>query len=229
MCHPLATARSSVTRSFSLGSRRKHKAWGVSPRKRKRRCHHSPRSGRRRRRHEYVCSTPVALKISPLPLAPRASIHRGLLTWGLRPRLYAAAGSAGWLKHYSLDSLRRSSAVLTRSPRLSSTLVSPSPCTNRCSPLFISLIATSARPRSSSPTIATNGMPRAEAYLNCLPILTASGYRSTRKPFLLNSVASAIDSPTESSLQILTITSAADETDSARNLSRSLITTMIRS
>src|SRR5207245_5623909 len=38
--------------------------------------------------------------------------------------------------------------------------------TPRCSPDLRSLIETSPRVRSSSPTIATNGMPRDEAYLN---------------------------------------------------------------
>src|SRR5439155_26758765 len=46
---------------------------------------------------------------------------------------------------------------------------------DRCSPDRMSLIATSPRARSSSPAIATKEIPRAEAYLNCLPILSASG------------------------------------------------------
>src|SRR5262249_25213227 len=47
--------------------------------------------------------------------------------------------------------------------------------TDTCSPLRMSLMATSPRARSSSPTMATNGTLRLEAYLNCFPSLSASG------------------------------------------------------
>src|ERR1044071_3315308 len=44
---------------------------------------------------------------------------------------------------------------------------------SRCSPLLIFLIATSPFACSSSPITATNGTPNADAYLNCLPSLSA--------------------------------------------------------
>lgn len=47
--------------------------------------------------------------------------------------------------------------------------------TLRCVPDLMSLIETSPRARSSSPITATKGIRRAEAYLNCFPILSASG------------------------------------------------------
>ena len=66
--------------------------------------------------------------------------------------------------------------------------------TEICSPLRRSLSPTSPRARSSSPRIATNGTLRADAYLNCLPSLSASGYTSTRSPLFRSSAASASDS-----------------------------------
>ena len=55
--------------------------------------------------------------------------------------------------------------------------------TGVCSPVVQVLHRHRRRaPRSSSPTMVTKRTPRLEAYFICLPILSASGYTSTRRP-----------------------------------------------
>src|SRR5438477_7982624 len=100
-----------------------------------------------------------------LSLAPRT--HS---CWGPDPGAYAP----GFMPSPASPALRKS-ATRARKPNRSSHCATSDRFTDRCSPEFMSLIATSPRARSSSPMIATNGIPRDEAYLNCLAILSASG------------------------------------------------------
>src|SRR5882672_5344141 len=126
-------------------------------------------------------------------LPPRSPIFLGLtpqaLCWRRLRRLvarspprYRTRSDSDGMRPFNLraidhlfEHLRLSIASGRYRPRFCTALATSLRFTDLWSPERMSLIATSPRARSSSPTIATKGMLRDEAYLNCLPILSASG------------------------------------------------------
>jgi hypothetical protein len=161
---------------ISQRSWREHKAWGVSPRIDSDHWRESPWNGRQPFQ-EWPSSCPLSLasrayslfRPAYLGLTPQALCWRRLGCWPSQRSAKGTPGAVATGSHPSRDEPGRYRS------RFCIALATSSRFTDSCSPDFISLIATSPRARSSSPTISTNGMPRDDAYLTCFPILSASG------------------------------------------------------
>ena len=98
-----------------------------------------------------------------------------------------------------------------------------------CSPVFISLMVTTPRARSSPPTTATRGIPAAAAYLNCFPSLSGSGYTSTRSAAVAQLGAPAAARRRRLRLRTGSRARRRAASTSDGNMPRSAITTRMRS